>query len=463
LRAAGGGGDHRSVRVKDWQWGGRLIRLFKLKGAVLLTAVAGLTCGDMAIARPIKTPRQAWTRTEIGDVGRILLLRHVTRPTVIRLSVLDAPPGDDDVATLVEHLTQQRDYTVARMWKQEALTAADVQTGISLQFPDGRRAVYVLKWRKRRNGDIVAASYMTADLSVRAVAIEEFQLVIRLNNQLLRGATPGNPVSAATPSPAEPNYALLFPPLGVPPANAPSASMPADIPTYSPPPAAQEDVIASVAAPPIANIPQAFVTPTVKPESRPSLGTTARYPFTATAGSGIGLNQVAAIIYAPLEFSEVYVLFKDGSFHENLPVAFEQWDVGASKKGDPGSWGKWKRAKTDGEYQLNYGEGDVVDIAGSKVSPPETGIVLDGTYAVESDTASGAKAPPRNPVAFTGDRFSFATADGAVTGQYHIDGYTIVLNYEDGRTEKRPFFVVPAQDAEDEPAIWFGDEVKVKQ
>jgi hypothetical protein len=485
-----------------------------MPGWTLTCAALALLPGAASAARIqlVKLPKQAWVKAEPAEAAQPDALRYKNRnrAAIIRLSLADRPPGDEDVAAIVEGLTQQSRYTVARMFDRQILRDGDVQNGFSMMLPDGRKASYFLFWHKRKDQKYAVTSYLTADHSSQATSVEEFKLAIRLNNQLRRGAVLYAPSAAARPPEmiAQPVIDLFPPEQGV--AQAPVQSAMQQGTQTASPPALQASVAAApLPAPPPAAVPlpapvkiatapttpaaplgtgtpaiaaavpiapqtpfvppAAVAAPSPVPVSTMAPGAAIAAPsanpayrYRAAPGLGVRAAQVATIVYAPLEFSEVYVLFKDGSFHENLPVALEEWDVGAAKKGDPESWGKWKRAKDAGEFELRYADGETVTIAGSPIAPASPAVHLDGTYDVETDTPQPSSASKlRRAIIFSGDHFALPNSDNAA-GRYTIDGYTITLTFADGHAERRPFFIIPPEDPGDTPSIWFGDELRVK-
>lgn len=399
----------------------------------------------------LKTPRKNWVRSEqTAENGtKAVAIRHNSRASVIRLRLAAQPPGNEDIAAIVEHLTGQRGYEVSRPVKRQTLDIGNLKMGYTIKLPDGRSALYLQMWRRRGDGQFAVSSYFTADRQDIEANIAEFKLVTQLNNQLLRGAML---VSPPSPLPGTEQRLAVAP--GIERELEAGAAVPA--PTEL---AGAPNPIPVAASPIVA--PQPSLVPQASTKAA-TAGALTQYPFRATMGAGVPVGKIAAVVYAPLEFSEVYVLFKDGSFHENLPVALEEWDLGASRKGDPESWGKWKKAKDAGEFELRYPDGETVTIAGSPVPPAHQGLKLTGTYDVES---SGATSSARQAIVFDGDLFSFTPADRSnpkLHGRYSVDGYTITLRFSDGREERRPFFMVPPEEADETPSIWFGDELRVK-
>ena len=200
-----------------------------------------------------------------------------------------------------------------------------------------------------------------------------------------------------------------------------------------------------------------------------------------------------------------FLMLKDGTFHDGLPPAwFEDFDVGASRKGEPGLWGHWTR---DGNkvhfvwpngFNVTLDEGSVRQAArpGEKLngvwkgfSAYSTGFSVsqshwsvqftsDGRFLKSSDNSvtgsvgggvggvpvGGAVISDDDGTTSTMGGANFATARqrraanprGNREGSYKLDGYNIELDYDNGFVERRPFCTQG-----DRKAIWFeGDELR---
>jgi hypothetical protein len=432
----------------------------------------------------MKTPSSGWERFDIEQGDTSTDIRRMGYPIYIRSTVVDSEPGEEEIALIVKRATGSDQYVVKSLVPLETLKEAELSLGMSIKTGTGKTAIYYSLIRKRKDGRFAVTSMLTMHLALvsenekqreekREENATQLKLLKPLNNQLVRGAIAGYFVKPRIEYAAvEPASDVLF--------SEPTATeektKPADANKGSINLAKKSEPAplpgTGTVLPSSTATNTALTLPKTSPTNTPSVGTSYRYPFMVKDNNGVGLSQVSAIIYAPLEFSEVYVLFKDGSFHENMPVALEDWDVGASRKGDPESWGKWKPAKkSEGgglDFDLRYaGEEDVVKINGTKINPVSPGTVLEGTYVVDApNSGSGAgQKSDRNAITFTGDRFAFVDKSLG-EGTYEVQGYTITLTYANGRAEHRPFFLVPKDEDEDEDeqeqAIWFGDEIKVK-
>jgi hypothetical protein len=483
------------------------------------TVLASLMCPSPALARPIKTPRVDWARDD-AQGKPTTILRNTKRRASILLSIEDNTPESTTINALIDTVASGQKHRLVREWSQEQLDRASVQRGFSFVLDNGQRGVFAIVWRKTRDGKISSAAYATTDLTQPATSQADFLMVRSFSNQLRRGAMPGRPVMvdaitipeiALVPPPPKPpvavdvpdqtspsaaeamivQTALSGPQVTVTAAVSPTAAtvpIPSQPPIISPvtpkiaavtAPVA-EPVIAPTAALPstidltpakIAVTPKAITDPL--PTAVPAVQNIARplarpsYPYTATPGASVGAKptQISAIIYTPLEFSEVYVLFKDGSFHENIPVALEDWNIGASRKGDPDSWGKWSKKGSETDYELRYSADDSVTITGTKIAPTPSSFTLNGTFAPDEPTQTtvAAKAGPRSTIAFQGNRFTRPTPNGNVAGAYQISGYTMTLKHDSGEEEHLPFFVIPPEDGDTDSLIWLGNAVQVKQ
>jgi hypothetical protein len=434
--------------------------------------------------KPLKVPSYGWERFDIQQGDTSTDIRRLGYPIYIRSTVVDTEPGEEEIARIVKRATGSDQYTVKSLVEPETLEVAELSVGMSIKTGTGKTAIYYSLIRKRKDGRFAVTSMLTMHLALvsenekqreakREENAAQLKLLKPLNNQLARGAVAGYFVKPRIEYAAiEPASDVLF---SEPTATAEEtnlATVKKDTVNLAKKTGSAPLPGTSAAMPSNTTTNAALTIPTTSPTNTASVGTSSRYPFMVKDASGVGLSQVSAIIYAPLEFSEVYVLFKDGSFHENMPVALEDWDVGASKKGDPESWGKWKPAKkSEGgglDFVLRYaGEDDVVKINGTKIDPVTPGTVLAGTYVVDSPMIenAGEQKPDKNAITFSGDRFAFEDKSLG-EGTYKVQGYTITLTYANGRAEHRPFFLVPKDEDEDndeqEQAIWFGDEIKVK-
>lgn len=469
--------------------------------AYLYRVKMGMSCALIALccqsveARPVKTPRTDWSREDSPDQPTTLL-RHKARRAAILMTVDDAQPGQALVDKLIASVSEKQGYRVLREWPREQIDRAQVQRGFSFILDNGQRGIFAVVWRPTRDGKMSAAAYATTDLTAPEKSQADFLLVRSFNNQLKRGALPGQ--QAISDGILPPTLALIAPPprppiaaapvntdapvIAIAPAVAPapvvtnapstaetmivqSAMTPAVNPAMAPAIATPKASAAPVIAPVIAAVPLPAATKLAIPSAQPSYPYTAAPSAKGVATGGTKPSQISAILYAPLEFSEVYVLFKDGSFHENLPVALEDWNIGASRKSDPDSWGKWSKTDSATDYELRYAADDKVTISGAKVMPAAPGLTLNGAYATETVATGGAapqSAQSRNVISFTGGTFTQTSAGGLLTGQYRLENYTIILTFADGREARLPFFIIPPEEGDADELIWLGSEIRVK-
>jgi hypothetical protein len=465
--------------VKNWQ------RSCTIPAAALMLGIFA-TGADAATEKVIRVPTQTW-HTELSENQSRLTMVNKTRVAAIEMRIGDRLPDDSDIRKLVERLTGQSSYRVRGRWPQATLTETSVQLGVSIAMSDGRKGMFAAIWKRRTDGRYGMVSYLAIATEYSAQNIADFDMVRSMGNQLKRGAVlvrspqlVSAPVAIAAATPAAPltpttSAAVVSGPAIVSPLPVGTAAPPVIIAASLPPPSLPVVIPVPIPAPVVPPVavavpPVPIITPVIAPVASPVVLPAAvaipvpaviaahGYPFVAAAGAGVSLNQIASLLYAPFESSEVFVLFKDGSFHENLPVALEEWNAGASRRGDPSSWGKWKNAEEADEFELAYAEDDVVTIAARKIKPAKAGMVLEGSYGIENGTES----PNAEQVEFTGNRFEITRKGAVLKGGYRIDGYSLILNFDDGRSEHRPFFVVPPEEDGDDPSIWLGDALHVR-
>jgi hypothetical protein len=450
---------------------GWLATIFRSLGLALLTLVVAGNAVAAPAERVLRTPRKAWDRQYDAELERLTLV-NASRVVAIEMRVVDnEPTAPPEINRLIEQLTGQSFQGKRLRWPKKILEGSQVQAGVSFTLPDGRKGMYAEVWRRQPDGRLGIAGYMAIASEYDEKHIADFKIVRGLGNQLSRGAVLNaalrpiiavepEPVIAALPSvpaasapvvasPAvEPiSTAIVGPPVSTVPATVPSpviAAVPAHVPTE-----------ASAVIPPVIAIPVAAPTVPVTVAVAPAVATTSStYSFVAAAGTGVPMGQIASILYAPLESSEVFVLFKDGSFHENLPVALEQWNMGASRADDPSSWGKWKPSKEAGDFEMQYAADDVVTISATKIKPAKSGMVLSGSYMKSSADENSS-----DEIRFSGTRFDISKNGQSLGGTYRVDGYSVILTHDDGKVEHLPFFIVPTEEDGDDPAIWLGDSL----
>jgi hypothetical protein len=221
-----------------------------------------------------------------------------------------------------------------------------------------------------------------------------------------------------------------------------------------------------------------------------------RYKHVTAPGAGLRSGDIEAVYYEwkqvyeidGLKFrEEIFLLLTDGTVRRGLPVAPQDLDVTSSKRSEPESWGRWRKVGASYEFAFPSA-GGFARKQGYVVTPARPGINLQGTYdgSSSSQIPGGAGAWSKFGVAFMpGARFekfrsggmgmtsgsgdtrttSAVVYDdkgsaGSVTspvfgggssrttpdtgnrrGTYHVEGYAIILTYDNGRIERLPFVV----------------------
>ena len=236
----------------------------------------------------------------------------------------------------------------------------------------------------------------------------------------------------------------------------------------------------------------------------------APYPYAKAPGTGVKAADVEAVLWrwqneprgmGMQVVHYLYLLLKDGSYHDGLPpVPFEDFDAAASRAGEPDQWGRWTRS--GGAYQLTGGKGSAkpVRIESSEARLPARrderleGIwegysayatmwsVSQSRWSVQFDkTGRFVKSANSSIVGGAGSTGAGTAVHGAVnrnddgssssvgganfvagssrrgpstmpdrSGSYRLDGYTLELRYDNGRVERLPFCATASRDA-----IWF--------
>jgi hypothetical protein len=241
-----------------------------------------------------------------------------------------------------------------------------------------------------------------------------------------------------------------------------------------------------------------------------------RFKWVTAPGRGVAPGQIVSVLHkleqeytiGGLQLRETtYLLLSDGSAYEDLRCPPDQLDVLMSRKREPLNWGRWRRAGS--KFELQFPTEDATPGAWatpaltSVVRPGAKGERLQGRYQSGSSyqIPGGAGSVQFRGVSFTRDgRFetdfysitggstgygadtitatAVADDEGSVssvsgpnfgggsttksnrakadrTGRYEIDGYALLLTFDNGRVERLPFFF--ADDAKQE--IWFRDAV----
>lgn len=217
-----------------------------------------------------------------------------------------------------------------------------------------------------------------------------------------------------------------------------------------------------------------------------------RYKFVTAPGQGVRLSQIEAIYYVweqvtrydGMHFDEaIFLLLKDGTVHDGLPVAPSDLDVALSKRMEPTMWGRWRRKGSDYTFSWNggshpyagngkslrparkgerlageWGSTSGSHIEGIRTSVSNWGIKLgrDGRFETSrsgsSYTGEGGTEPMVSTMyddegsvtsattpTFSGTGTRKSGNRGDRTGTYELDGYTLTLRYDNGRVVRQAF------------------------
>ena len=175
-----------------------------------------------------------------------------------------------------------------------------------------------------------------------------------------------------------------------------------------------------------------------QPTKRPSPSTVraheiedARFKFAVAPGKGVTSAQIAAVVndyvvnfdgMSSNITNEVYLLLKDGTIYNQLPVAPDQFDAAKSRTGEPARWGKW-RAKGDG-YEVSWNGKPYQTLPGDKVIAAPAGTKLSGRFgAVRSSSWGFGGSYSYWGASFTPDgRFRKDSRGGSSTNTAGIEG-----------------------------------------
>ncbi|MBC7807256.1 MAG: hypothetical protein H7145_14035 [Akkermansiaceae bacterium] len=235
-----------------------------------------------------------------------------------------------------------------------------------------------------------------------------------------------------------------------------------------------------------------------------------RYKFVTAPGKGVQAGQIAAIIHEyDVELysmgasgmgtnitDEAYLLLKDGTVHKGLPAPVDMLDVPTSRQKEPKKWGRWRQ--NGGKYQVSFGGGPYKKLDATRVIPAKPGERLAGRFGTGSSSASlmgssyslwgvtftrdgrfkkdnrggsgnsifmqtGGQPAINSTYDDNGSVTSASGADFTVMsknrknpngdreGTYSVEGYTMVLRYDNGSVARMPFFYTMANKS----TIWF--------
>jgi hypothetical protein len=241
-----------------------------------------------------------------------------------------------------------------------------------------------------------------------------------------------------------------------------------------------------------------------------------RFKWVTAPGKGLPMEHIAGVLHQLEQVYEIgglqlheytYLLLRDGTAYRNLRCPPDQLDVAASRRNEPRQWGRWRKAGSKYELQFTKADGSFeawkTPSMTSLVRPGARGERLQGRYQSSSSyqIPGGAGSVSFRGISFTSDgRFetdfysitggstgfgdqrittgAVANDEGSVssvsgpnfgggssrksnrpkserTGRYEIDGYTLSLQFDDGRTERLPFFFAYSGKKD----IWFRDAV----
>ncbi len=226
-----------------------------------------------------------------------------------------------------------------------------------------------------------------------------------------------------------------------------------------------------------------------------------RYKYVTAPGKGIPDSQIAGVlIHVAMEFSgtaanavaQPYLLLRDGTIHDGLPVAPDEMDAALSRRREPEKWGRWRRqggkiaaAWPDAPNKFSVLTGDmaVPGRAGERLlgrfgtGSTSGSTVFGGSYRLwgvtftpdgrfvkdnRGGSSSGSLGTTMNDFSVNstydddGSVTSFSSP-GAVgyaknkkrgssrAGTYAVSGYTLTLRYDNGKTARLPFFFEDAK------------------
>lgn len=223
-----------------------------------------------------------------------------------------------------------------------------------------------------------------------------------------------------------------------------------------------------------------------------------RYKFVTAPGKGVPPAQIVGVMHKYVFQAigpgrmDVYLLLKDGTIHDGLPVPPDELDVAQSRRREPENWGRWRRQGADYLAAWPDHPGKFEQIRGQVVVPARPGERITGRFSTGATSGStvfggswsiwGVTFSPdgrflkdrqggssSGSLGSTLNDFSVDTTygdDGATTsfsspgavghasskkpgghrgGTYSLSGYTLTLRYDDGRVAHLPFFFTSAK------------------
>ncbi|WP_124539965.1 hypothetical protein [Piscinibacter terrae] len=233
----------------------------------------------------------------------------------------------------------------------------------------------------------------------------------------------------------------------------------------------------------------------------------ARYQFVTEPGKGVPMSEIETLYYAwsqvytvgGMKMEEaVYLLLKDGTVRDGLPVAPTELDVATSRRREPLLWGRWRKQGGDYVFTWDDKSNHFEKAQGFALVPAAKGTRLDGRWSTSASFGfvGGASSWSKTTLVLGKDgRFEKMRAGGAAaggpgsssdtmvstvhddkgavssgtgpgfavgsqrkaadkgdrTGSYEIDGFNITLRHDDGTVIRQPFAIEPKN-----RSVWFG-------
>ena len=185
------------------------------------------------------------------------------------------------------------------------------------------------------------------------------------------------------------------------------------------------------------------------PTKRPSPATVrareiedARFKWVTAPGKGVTNAQIAAVVnnyvvnfdgMSSNITNDTFLLLKDGTITDLLPVPPDELDAVKSRAGAPKNWGKW-RAKGAG-YEVSWNGKPYAKLPGEKVLPAASGTKLSGRFgAVRSSSYGfGGSYSFWGATFDTKGRFRKDGRGGSTTNTTGIEGIpTVTTSYDEG-------------------------------
>ncbi len=239
------------------------------------------------------------------------------------------------------------------------------------------------------------------------------------------------------------------------------------------------------------------------------------YQWVSAPGKGLQAAQIETVVYGWRQVFEIgglqmrenaYLLLKDGTVHDGLPVPPQDMDIAASRQQEPAKWGRWQRSGKGYAFAWPDKPGEFKAVQGGPMQAVRAGVLLEGEWTASSSYAipGGGGAWSKWGLRLTRDgrfekfRYGGAGAGGAgsgmdvvtasvwddkgavtaanapnvtvrsskqngprgdLTGRYEIDGYAITLRQDDGLVVRLPFFT----EGEQHKKIWFEGALLVRK